>query len=79
MLPNPFRWIDSDDGSYLHYFYGCVGNVQPRNGKWMTTVRWCGYQHEAQAGSRAQGKRWVELWCTRQKGFPGGRRVERRR
>lgn len=71
MLPAPCRWIDSSDGSYLHWNCKCIAIVKAENaGGWSTRIKWQGRHHAAKAGSRDQGKRWIERWLSYRRGLP---------
>lgn len=71
MLQRVCRWADSEDASHLYWNYGCIGVVRLQlGGKWTTLIMWRGKDHTATAGSRAQGKRWVERWVSVQRGLP---------
>lgn len=78
MLPAACRWIDSAEGSYLHWHFRCIATVLPVGPRWETAITWCGARHAAPAGSRAQGKRWVERWVSAQRGLPTSSGIERK-
>lgn len=73
MLPTPYHWIDSTDGSFLQYRFGNVATVTPDGHRWRTRIRWRGRELCGRAGSREQGKRFVAAWVERQRGFPSAR------
>lgn len=62
MLPKPCRWIDSKEGSYLHWNFACIASVTFNESGWVTMVRWDGWEARARCGGREQGKRWIERW-----------------
>lgn len=70
MLPQACRWIDGDDASHLYYNYGCIGIVRGCAAGWTTVINWREKTHSAPAGSRQQGKRWIERWVSAQRGLP---------
>jgi hypothetical protein len=78
MLPAACRWIDSAEGSYLHWHSRCIATVKPAGRRWETVITWCERRHAAFAGSRAQGKRWVDRWVSAQRGLPTSSGIERR-
>lgn len=72
MLPPDCRWIDSPDGSFLHFRYACIASVMA-DGR----VRIQGYrQTEGRAASLAQGKRHVARWIAVH-GLPPGKDARR--
>lgn len=62
--------MDSHDASHLYWNYGCIGVVRECEGRWTTLIMWRDKTHTASAGSRAQGKRWIERWVSVQRGLP---------
>lgn len=58
MLPDSYRWADSDTGAVLFLRYGAVASVAV-DGR-VTLLG--GKRIEGQAASLAQGKRFVERW-----------------
>ena len=71
MLKPACRWLDSPDGSFLYWNYACIARVKPEGARWLTTISWGGRWYSAPAGSRLQGKRWVERWVAAREGPPG--------
>lgn len=72
MLPNDCRWIDSDEGSFLHHRFACIASVRADGSvliRWYAEVR-------GQAASRAQGKRHIERWIA-VRGLPPGNEARR--
>lgn len=70
MLPPACRWIEDDAGSYLHWHARCIATVRRTGERWQTAITWTGRRHFAVAGSRVQGKRWIERWVSAQRGLP---------
>jgi len=68
-LPQACRWIDSHDGSWLHWFYVCIATVKPHGDAWQTTLFTRHGHLVARCASREQGKRWLER-CVRANGSP---------
>jgi hypothetical protein len=62
MLGEAYRWIDSEEGSFLRLRYGCVAGVKLRDGKVVVWINVTGKEVTGTAGSIAQGKRYVERW-----------------
>lgn len=62
MLPTQCRWIDCPEGSFLHWNFACIASVSLNEAGWITMVRWDGRESHCRAGSREQGKRWIERW-----------------
>lgn len=73
MLPAQCRWIEwSEDHATLDWSYGCVGSVRRTGDRVVTRVLWADHEHYCDAGSMAQGRRYVERWISARRGFPGG-------
>lgn len=62
MLPVQCKWIDCPEGSFLHWNFACIASVTLNEAGWITVVRWDGRESHCRAGSRDQGKRWIERW-----------------
>jgi hypothetical protein len=70
-----YRWIDSDEASYLHWGYACVATVAADGA--VSITGW--YRPVgARAASRAQGKRFVLRWIGKH-GAPWGGRLREMR
>lgn len=73
MLPNPnFRWVESENGAFLHWRYKCVALVRARKpGESFNRVEIRARRFIAsRAGSVEQGKRHIERWLAKQARFP---------
>lgn len=62
--PN-YRWIDVDNGSYLHFRFKCVALVRASG----DLVIYSRKPHSGRVGSVAQGKRFIERWVEKNPHF----------
>lgn len=65
MLPAAFYWIDSPEGSSLHY--NAIGVASVKLGD--VTIRWGGHVVYGRCGSVPHCKRYVERWVAARMGI----------
>lgn len=68
-MPPACRWIHSDDGSWLHWHYGCIGSVRLDGSFWLRG--WATDRIEGRAASRDQAVRHITRMVTL-RGLPWG-------
>ena len=70
MLLPAYNWIETERGAFLRFNYRMVANVKPLGEGFDVTIHWCEAEHHGPVGSIAQGKRFIERWVEKRRGFP---------
>jgi hypothetical protein len=75
MSDSPYRWIDTESGSYYHLRYSCIAAVKPvRDGVEVVLQNQRGKEVRAMEPSIRLAKRHVERWFAAERNRPMGPR-----